>query len=359
MGLARDFRQACDHGGLDLAQPLLDVPLLVPGHHVDGSEQVDDLALDGHHRFDNLVLVIEADGVDTLKTLPHVRLHGSGILRLRQDHQQLVVRQEEESRKRKALGLEIVVQALLNRVQDLVGIRHICQQAFDVGNVEDVRILHHSCHRRAPERINALELLGLGRHLADNILGTEDGLEVEPSALHRQPLLKKVLDVDQLRLPILDLLLDGLDKGRAAHCLGLNDVVVQQCLHIVDALDQVGARLLVIHVAELHLLPLLLHSLHCGLQAVLFPRLCADRFDDRHVVEDALIQKTLEGQGLALFLVGVHLFKQFCDVMRLDGLLAERGHHRHEALKGHNILLEGLRHILLTLRALEVLVHFV
>ena len=57
-----------------------------------------------------------------LKALSEVRLHRERVFGLREDLQQLVVRQEEEAGKREALRLEIVRQPFLDGLQQLVAL---------------------------------------------------------------------------------------------------------------------------------------------------------------------------------------------------------------------------------------------
>ena len=75
-----------------------------------------------------------------------------------------------------------------------------------------------------------IELPALDRHLLHDVLGVEDGLEVEPALLAAEPGVQDVLHADQLVLPLLHLLLEGLDVGGAVHGLGLQDVVIQHHL---------------------------------------------------------------------------------------------------------------------------------
>lgn len=52
--------------------------------------------------------------IDVFETFPQVRLDGSGIPSLRQDLQQLVVRQEVESREGVAFCLQVFTKPFLN-----------------------------------------------------------------------------------------------------------------------------------------------------------------------------------------------------------------------------------------------------
>ena len=96
-------------------------------------------------------------------------------------------------------------------------------------------------HDVLPVAVDSLKESSLLGHLLHDVLRREDGLEVEPLRLHLEPLVDGVLDADQLLLPLLDLLLEGLDEGRAAHRLRLDDVVVEKHLDVVDRRQDVHA----------------------------------------------------------------------------------------------------------------------
>ena len=71
----------------------------------------------------------EADLGDVLEALAEVRLHGRRVLRLRQDLEELIVGQEVESRERLALRLQILAEALLHHLQQLVALLQVVEQA--------------------------------------------------------------------------------------------------------------------------------------------------------------------------------------------------------------------------------------
>jgi hypothetical protein len=54
--------------------------------------------------------------------------------------------------------------------------------------------------------------------------------QVKPDTLDFEPLVHDFLQEQEPGLPLADLLLEGLDVGRAAHRLSLDDVVIQQNL---------------------------------------------------------------------------------------------------------------------------------
>ena len=68
------------HTCVYLHEPLLDVPLLLAQGDVHGLVQLHHLALHGDHGLDDAVRLVEADLVDALEALAHVRLHRRGVL---------------------------------------------------------------------------------------------------------------------------------------------------------------------------------------------------------------------------------------------------------------------------------------
>ena len=57
-------------------------------------------------------------------------------------------------------------------------------------------------HVRAPHLVDSLKAAPLGRHLAHDVLGVEDGLQVQPRALTNRPLIQDSLCIVQLVLPV-------------------------------------------------------------------------------------------------------------------------------------------------------------
>ena len=55
-----------------------------------------------------------------IKALSKVGLDSLGVAGLREDLEELIIGEEEEARKDKPLGLEVVFQTLLNLVQELI-----------------------------------------------------------------------------------------------------------------------------------------------------------------------------------------------------------------------------------------------
>eukprot|EP00966_Prymnesium_polylepis_P002065 47252-Prymnesium_polylepis.1 len=131
--------QRLAHRLLDVGEPSLDVALLVALVRVDPVDKVDALALERVHRRDHhlalegiarvgLVLLVEGERRDALEALGQVRLHRERVLRLREDLEQLVVREEEEAREGEPLEVEVVVEALLDLLEEAVGVAQLLPQ---------------------------------------------------------------------------------------------------------------------------------------------------------------------------------------------------------------------------------------
>mmetsp|Transcript_131415 Transcript_131415/g.420604 ORF Transcript_131415/g.420604 Transcript_131415/m.420604 type:complete len:580 (+) Transcript_131415:436-2175(+) len=327
--LARDLREAINHGVLDLHQPHLHVALFLALRHVHRQVKFHDFTFNGDHCFNDLILRVEANIADALKALAHVRLNRCRILGLRQNHQQLVVGQEEESGERQPFCLQVVVQVLLDGIQLLVRICEARKQVLDVGYIQDVRVLIHRVHGSTPKHVDLLEALRFIWHLPLDVVRPEDWLEVQPRSLNHQPLLKQVLDVQQLDFPILDLFLNRLDKRRTANRLRLNDVLIQQSLDHVSALDHEGSTFFVCHRLQLHRLPLFLHTSERCLQAVLLLSLRADPLHNFDVVGDINFQQLLQRQPFLHVHVAIQLVKEQTEMHGLEGFLAKGANHRH------------------------------
>ena len=69
--------------------------------------------------------------------------------------------------------------------------------------VTDLGVPDGELHDLLPVAVYNLEEASLLGHLLHDVLGGEDGLEVEPLGLHLEPLIDRVLDPDQPVLPFL------------------------------------------------------------------------------------------------------------------------------------------------------------
>ena len=66
---------------------------------------------------------------DVLEALPEVWLDGRRVLGLRQDLEKFVVGEEVEARERVTLRLQVLAQAFLHEVQQLVTLAEVAEQA--------------------------------------------------------------------------------------------------------------------------------------------------------------------------------------------------------------------------------------
>ena len=98
-----------------------------------------------------------------------------------------------------------------------------------------------------------VEALALGGQLAHDVVRREDGLEVHPRALALDPLLEDLRHEREHLLPVVDALRKRPLERREGHALRHHDVVVEQHLHLVEALEHEGARLAVGRDVEAHL----------------------------------------------------------------------------------------------------------
>lgn len=110
---------------LDISHPILHV--LVVGVH--DAHKVDLLVLSREHSMDFLGTV-EFDRVDILEDFPQMWLYGSGLFRLREDLQQLIVTEEVESSESFSLAFQVVVQFLLDHIEVLIALLQFFQQTI-------------------------------------------------------------------------------------------------------------------------------------------------------------------------------------------------------------------------------------
>ena len=259
-------------------------------------------------------LVVKVDLGDALEALAEVGLHARRVLGLGQDLEQLVIREEEEAREREALGLEVVVEPLLDELEQPVGLLPRGEHALGRGGEEYVGLRLGGRHDLAPEPVDLREALRLLRHLAHDVLGREDGLEVEPDGLALEPLVDNLLHRDELRLPVAAPVLERLDKGRAAHRLGLDDVVVEHGLDLVERAQDVRARVAVLHAIKLDRAPLIEHLVEGLLERKLLRGRIGHLLDLRDVVAGLLLEDQREGGHLVGLDRLAHLLSQLLPV---------------------------------------------
>ena len=293
--LLGDVGDALPHRVLALDEPLLDVAPRVLG--VERGDERHALALLRDHGRD-LQVVLELDLVDALEDLLQEGLHAQGVLGLGEDLQQLVVGEEVEPGEREALGLEVVVQALLDEVQQLVGLDQVLLQLLVRAHHQHLGVLQALLHRAPPRRVHGLELAALVRHLLHDVVGAEDRLEVEPLLLALEPLVDDLLDGVELLLPDPHPVLEGADVGGGPHGLGLDDLVVENHLDVVDALQDLRPRFAPVDVLEGHPDPLPLHLVEGPLQAVLLAGVLAHLLDGLDVLGQLQLQGAVEAEAL-------------------------------------------------------------
>ena len=109
-----------------------------------------------------------------------------------------------------------------------------------------------------------------------------------------EPLVELLLEQDERGLPFVYLSLEGLDVGRAAHRLRLDDVVVEQQLDVVHRREYVRAGLAVRHECELDLAPLLGHLVQRLLQRVLLAGRLADQLELGHMLGEVHVDDALQ-----------------------------------------------------------------
>ena len=87
--------------------------------------------------------------------------HTTDFFSLRQDFKKIVIGQEVEAGKVGTLFLEVLLEALLYKLEILVGIDEAVFKAFFATIIEDTWVLDALVHDIAPFDIDTLETLGL------------------------------------------------------------------------------------------------------------------------------------------------------------------------------------------------------
>ena len=96
------------HLALHFEQPQLHVALLVAFVHIHSLREINDFTLSTHHGLD-LLLLGKHHGINAFEAFAHMRLHERWVFRLRQDLEQIVIRQEEEAGEALTLLTEVVI----------------------------------------------------------------------------------------------------------------------------------------------------------------------------------------------------------------------------------------------------------
>ena len=134
-----------------------------------------------------------------------MRLHSTGLLRLRQNLQELIVGKEVESREGHTFGLQVVLQVLLDLIQVCVMVLERVQSCFITRRrLERVGLVVGLLHDELPALVHRLKRLGRTRELTDNIGRVENRLEVHPRTLACHPFVEGFLEMHKLRPPRVD-----------------------------------------------------------------------------------------------------------------------------------------------------------
>jgi hypothetical protein len=126
---------------------------------------------------------------DSLETFIDVPLHCLGILGLRQNLKQFFVGQEEKAGEAPPLGLEILGEALLNLVQELVAILKLGLILFAFNVVPHVLFAGKDFQSNLPMLVHRVEFHLLVGHLLLDVLRRKDRLKVHPPSLRLYPVL--------------------------------------------------------------------------------------------------------------------------------------------------------------------------
>lgn len=130
-----------------------------------------------------------------------------------------------------ALDFEVRSQALLDVVeQSVVLLQHL--QLVAVGRHRDARRRRGGgLHQVSPLAIHDAEFVALLGHLLHDVRRREDGLEVLPRGLAREPVVQHVLQCVDASAPRDGVRLEVLHKRARTHALHFHDLIVEQSLH--------------------------------------------------------------------------------------------------------------------------------
>lgn len=131
-----------------------------------------------------------------------------GITGLREDLNELIVGQEEETREGASLGVEVIFQFLSDVIQTLVVILKLLFQTTTVVLAHHNGVFVDLVHVLFPELIYLSEQASLILELLSDIVSTEDVLQVHPTALKGEPLLDNNVNILELHLPLFNFIAD-------------------------------------------------------------------------------------------------------------------------------------------------------
>jgi len=130
-----------------------------------------------------------------------MRLHGSWVFRLSQQHEQVIRGQEEETREYQRLLLQVLVERPLDVVELFVCLLELGVHVFTFSELVDAWVVVDGFGSVAPDLIYILELLRLYWQGLVDIIRGEHRLEVHPSALAPAHLLENFGHSVQLVVP--------------------------------------------------------------------------------------------------------------------------------------------------------------
>ena len=317
---ACDVVDRLEHSAFDLQEPLFHSPVGLL--RLDLVLHGNFLPFHGYHVRDDQVFG-EREPVDTLEALLQVRLDAGGVLGFRQDLQHLVVGEEEETGEEQTLLLQVGRKALLDEVQSVVALNQLLELIAILGSVQDVGGLRRELHQITPRVVHEAEFLAFGGHLFDNVLAAEDGLQVEPCALTLEPVVEQVLQRAQGAFQIRHPVLERLGERRGAHCLHLDDLVVQNILDLVCPAQDEGPCLLVRHAVELLTDPFVLHLLEGVEERELFGGNHADVLQSFQVVHHPVLDEVVDAEGHILVVGLLNNLEDLLPVARLQRRVRE------------------------------------
>ena len=169
--------------------------------------------------------------------------------------------------------------------------RAVCQSAGPY-----LRVVLGSLHQLPPDPLHGLVPLALHGQLSVDVLGGEDGLQVEPRPLTLDPLIQHILRRLQFVLPAADAVLERLLVWREGHRLCHYNVIVEELRRLFRGSDHVCSGVLVRLDFQSDILPLLLHLVQSLLNGVLLTGNFRDLGDGRHVIVQFHLQTLAEGK---------------------------------------------------------------